>query len=446
MASDSPAFTIVDAASPASEPAQALTSHAPTECAHRVESLAISKIIQLSARIKELQAEGKTVYNLTLGDFSPQYFPMPDRLKELIIQAYKDNLTSYAPASGLLELRESVTKYLERFQHVQYTADEVIVTSGARAGIFLATQALVGPADKIVYAVPSWNTKSYGALTAGVSIVLDASPDNGFMPLPEQLEPHIADASLIALCSPLNPSGTVMSRKTVEAITEMVIAENKRRDTQGRRRLYVLFDMIYWNLTYRGEFVSPVQVDSRMKEFTICIDGISKCFASTGVRVGWAVGPAHVIGRMKALLGHMGAWAPKPEQWATAKFLCEFDVVEAYLADTRGKVHARLQALAAGIQALKSEGLPCDCIPPAAAMYLTVKFPLVGRHTSDGKAIANVEDQSKWLLENASLGIVPFNAFGATTTEWYRISVGTIDLDDIDLIISDLRTALKTLT
>jgi aspartate aminotransferase len=176
------------------------------------------------------------------------------------------------------------------------------------------------------------------------------------------------------------------------------------------------------------------------------VDGISKSLAATGVRVGWAFGPRKVIDKMKSILGHVGAWAPKAEQVASAKYLANQDAVDTFLTSFKAEVEERLNGFYNGIQTLKLEGFPVDAIAPMAAIYLTVKFDLKGHTTPDGQTIENTTQITQYLLKEAKLAVVPFSAFGASKESvWYRLSVGTATVADVHASIESLRAALSKL-
>src|SRR3569833_4726970 len=140
-----------------------------------------------------------------------------------------------------------------------------------------------------------------------------------------------------------------------------------------------MYDQIYTQLTL-GDNVhnNPVSLRPELKDYTVFIDGASKCFAATGVRVGWGFGPAHVINNMKAIVGHMGAWSPKAEQVAMAKFLKQDDNVNSYLGSFKTKIQSSLNTLHQGFQQLKAEGFKVDSIEPMGAIYLTIKVDYAG--------------------------------------------------------------------
>ena len=138
-----------------------------------------------------------------------------------------------------------------------------------------------------------------------------------------------------------------------------------------------MYDQMYWTLTY-GDTVhyNPVSLRPAMKEFTIFVDGISKAFAATGVRVGWSLGPAYIIAKMKGILSHLGAWSPMAEQKATAKYLLQKENIQNYLLHFKAEIEERLRTIYNGFVSLKKEGFALDAVSPQAAIYLTVKIDL----------------------------------------------------------------------
>jgi aspartate aminotransferase len=183
-----------------------------------------------------------------------------------------------------------------------------------------------------------------------------------------------------------------------------------------------------------------------MKQWTIFVDGISKSLSATGVRVGWSFGPKVVINKMKSILTHVGAWAPKAEQIATANFLNNSKSYSNFLIKQRDKISHRLFTLYSGINDLKSDGYPIDVIKPEAAIYLTVQFDLMGYKTKSGEEIKSVRDITKYLLDEASIAIVPFYAFGASEdSNWFRVSVGTLKEEDIYSILISIKSAIDKL-
>lgn len=418
-----------------------------TKVSELAENLIGSEIIKLAGEINEKIKQGSSVYNFTIGDFNPNLFPIPKELKVEIVKAYEANQTNYPPAEGVLELREAVSGFLKHYENLDYPKNEILIAGGARPLIYSIFQAIVNPGDKVVFPVPSWNNNHYTYLSKAEPIMLETSPSDNFMPTATELEPHLKDASLLALCSPLNPTGTVFSKKQLENICDIVLAENKRRG-ENKKPLYVMYDQIYWLLTI-GDTVhyDPVSLRPEMKPYTIYVGGISKAFAATGVRVGWTFGPENIINKMKSILGHLGAWSPKAEQIATTHFLNNRPAVDAYLNWIRSTIKQRFDSFYKGFMDIKGEGYAVDAIVPQAAIYLAIKFDLKGKKTADGQLLLTTDDVTSYILNEAGFAVVPFFAFGSSReSDWYRLSVGTSKLEDIPNVFDRLRSALKKLS
>lgn len=411
------------------------------------EHLVGSEIIKLAGEIKEKIAAGEKIYNLTIGDFDPNIFPIPEGLKEEIICAYEANETNYPAANGIAELRDAVAQFITNHQGLKYDKNDYLIAGGARPLIYAAYQTLVDPGDTVLFPVPSWNNNHYTHLSHAKQVFIETLPENNFMPTADELRPYIKEANLLALCSPLNPTGTAFSESQLREICELVIAENNRRG-EDEKPLYILYDQIYWVLTY-GEIthVDPVSLYPELKPVTLYIDGLSKAFAATGVRVGWSFGPTKIINKMKAILGHVGAWAPKAEQVATANFLTRQNDVSKFVDRFKGRLSERLFNFYDGLSSLKNEGFPVEVITPQAAIYLTVQFNLIGKKLPNGNTINTTADITAFLLSEAKIALVPFNAFGASAdSTWYRLSVGTVSIDDIKNILTQLKAALQQLS
>lgn len=411
------------------------------------QTLIGSEIVKLGGEIKERIRKGETIYNFTVGDFDPALFPIPKQLEEEIVTAYRQHFTNYPLGEGNLDLRQALAEYLQQTQGLQYGLDEILVSSGGRPLIYALYRAVCDKGDKIIYAVPSWNNNHYTHFVEGQHVVIQAGAENNFMPTAEDLRPHIQEAALISLCSPQNPTGTTFSKEGLQQICNLIVAENERRG-DGEKALYLMYDQMYWRLTYGTiEHYDPVSLNPKMKDCTIYIDAISKVFAATGVRVGWSFGPAAVLNKMKAILSHVGAWAPMAEQKAVARFLPQHEAIESYLQNFKAELEYRLRAIYEGIMNLKGEGLPVDAIAPEAAIYLTVKIDAAGRTTAEGDLLKNQADVTAYILSEAKLAIVPFYAFGAdATSPWYRLSVGTCKKEDVNKMLGGLHQALALLS
>ena len=411
------------------------------------ENIIGSEIIKLAAETNEKIKKGEKIFNLTIGDFNPKVFPIPAELKQGIINAYLDDQTNYPAADGMLELRQAVSKLLKERCELDYKSDEIVIAGGARPIIYALFRALVDESDTVVFPVPSWNNNHYAYLNGAKQVLIETSSATNFMPTAADLKPLISSANLIALCSPLNPTGTTFRKKELEEICDLILAENKVREANSQKPVYLMYDQIYWALTHgSAKHYNPVTLRPEMKNYTVFVDGISKSLAATGVRVGWSMGPKKIIEKIKMILTHVGAWAPKAEQIATAAFLNNLENYDTFLSEINTKINARLVGFYNGFQSLKKEGFKVDAIAPEAAIYLAVQFALHNQKTEDGKVLNTTREVTKYILDEAKVALVPFYAFGASNdSNWYRLSVGTCKLEDVEAVIENLRTALKKL-
>jgi aspartate aminotransferase len=413
---------------------------------HLSETLIGSEIVKLNGEIKDKIRQGEKIYNFTAGDFDPSIFPIPKELENEIVEAYRQHFTNYPAAEGNLDLREAIRFFLNDWQQLNYTPDEILVASGGRPLIYSLFRAICDKGDNVIYAVPSWNNNHYSHFVEANHIVIEAGASTNFMPSANDIEPHIRKAHLLALCSPQNPTGTTFGKQQLLDICNLVVEENKRRSAT-EKKVYVMFDQMYWHLTYGSiEHFNPVTLQPAVRPYILFIDAISKVFAATGVRVGWAMGPAEIIGKMKAILTHVGAWAPMAEQKAVAKYLLQKENIAAYLKQFKTAVEERLRAIYNGIQQLKQERFAVDAISPEAAIYLTVQFNLCGKTTKEGKQLKEQSDVTEYLLNEAKIALVPFYAFGASrTSNWYRLSVGNCKKEEIGIMLQQLKKALELL-
>jgi aspartate aminotransferase len=418
-----------------------------TRISEMVASLSGSEILRIAGEIRALVAAGKPVCDLTVGDFSPRQFPIPTVLKDGIVAALEHGETNYPPASGLADLRGAVRRFYARELGLEYPVESIVITGGSRPAIDATYRTLVDPGDRVICPVPSWNNNHYVHLTGGVAVPVRCGPAERFLPRPEDVRPLLPGARLLALNSPLNPAGTAFTADALERICDLVLEENARRAPRGERPLYVMYDQVYWTLCFGGTtHVTPVGLRPEIAPYTVFVDGISKAFAATGVRVGWAVGPVDVVSRMSALLGHVGAWAPRAEQVATAKFLDDPAAIRAFHARFIHAVQARLDRLHRGLQALRADGFAVDSTPPMGAIYLAARIHPFGRRTPAGRVLETNADVRQYLLDRAGLGIVPFQAFGSIEEDgWFRLSVGAVSEEDIEAVLPRVREALSVL-
>ena len=417
----------------------------------RVASMAAalvgSEILQIASEIRALAKQGKQICNLTVGDFDPRQFPAPKGLCAQIAAALERGETNYPPSEGLPELRAAVQRFYARELGLQVSTESVLIASGARPLLYGAFRTLVDPGERVVYPVPSWNNNHYAHLAGAIGVPIPCAASSRFLPTEAALRPELRHARLVCLNSPLNPSGTALEPAVLRGIARAILAENEQREARGERPLFLVYDQVYWRLVVAGKsHVTPGALEPEIDRYTIYIDGISKAFAATGLRVGWAVGPPDVIERMSAVLGHVGAWAPRPEQAATARWLDDAWPMAEFEREFRAGIDQRLATLHAGLQRMKRRGLPVDSLEPMGAIYLTARIHPFGRQSRGGAKLTNSEEIRRFVLDEAALGIVPFRAFGVEEDEgWFRLSVGAVSVADIEAALLRLEAALVSL-
>lgn len=409
--------------------------------AHRLRPSAVLKI---AAEVRNLVAAGRPVCNLTVGDFDASQFPIPARLRQLIAEALAAGETNYPPADGLLALRQAVTEYIAREDGIAYPVESVVITAGGRPAIYAAYRCLVDPGDTVLFSVPSWNNDHYIGFVGARAQVVQTVPENGFQPAATDFLPHLPAAALLCLCSPNNPTGTTLEPESLREILQAVVEENTGRSVAGRRPLFVLHDLMYGSLVFGGAaHPHPLALVPAMAPWLVTVDGVSKAFAGTGLRVGWAVGAPAALARIKEFLSHVGAWAPRPEQVATATFLREPAAIAEFRAGMERALTDRLDALYRGFSRLKDSGLPVDCVRPQGAIYFSLRLDLVGRRVA-GVVIPDNEAIRKMLLERAGFAAVPFQAFGFPGEDgWFRLSVGAVSVADIDAAMMRIEALLR---
>ena len=421
----------------------------PSRVSTIASELAGSLILAIGAEVRAMAASGQPLCNLTVGDFNPKEFAIPRTLLDGVTAALQAGETNYPPSDGIEPLRRAIAEYYARRLKITYQLPSVLVTSGARPAIYGAYRVLVDAGDRVVYPVPSWNNNYYSQLLGAEQVTVRCGAETNFLPTAEMLAGPVRRARLLVLNSPLNPTGTLFDAETLAGICDLVLEENRRRARAGvERPLFLVYDQVYWMLTFgNASHVNPVALRPEMEPYTIHIDAISKSFAATGLRVGWAVGPADVIKRMSDILGHVGAWAPRAEQVATARLLADDAGMDEYHAKMRPEVQRRLDALARLFATLHAEGLPVEATPPQGAIYLSAHFDVVGYRTPTGERLDTNESIRRYLLRAAGLAAVQFQAFGSDEESgWFRLSVGAVSLGQIEELGPRLRSALAALT
>lgn len=333
---------------------------------------------------------------ISLGVGEPD-FDTPWHIRDEGIYALEKGRTFYTSNAGLKELRQEIVRYLERRIHTSYNpADEVLITVGGSEGIDMAFRAMLNPGDEVLIPQPSYvSYEPCAVLADGVPVIIELKAENDFRLTKQELLDAITDKTkILVLPFPNNPTGAIMEKKDLEEIAQVVIEKD----------IYVLSDEIYSELSYKGEHVSIASLPG-MKERTILINGFSKAYAMTGWRLGYACGPAEIIGQMTKIHQYAIMCAPTNSQYAAVEALRNGD---ADVAVMRESYDQRRRFL---MNAFREMGLAC--FEPYGAFYA---FPCIREFgmTSDEFATR--------FLEEEKVAVVPGTAFGACGEGFLRIS------------------------
>lgn len=405
-----------------------------------------NQILKIAYEVRDLKAKGEPIGDFTIGDFHGKEFAIPDELRDRIKLNYDEGYTNYPPSMGTIELRKAVAQLYSNKLGVPTQPEEVLVASGTRPLIFAAYAAVIDPGDMVIYGAPSWNNNHYCHIMGAFAEDIVTTPANNFMLTEDAIAPHLDRVVLVALNSPQNPSGTMMDPEELYEICRLIYTENQKRLRRGAKPCYVLYDQVYWMLTHGKKHAHPVDVVPEMKDFCIYTDGASKNFAGTGLRVGWAVIPPHLVEPMTNIIAHMGAWAPKAEQLALASYLPMEEVVKEYVAGLQKEMKDRLQKVHNTMQELKDAGLPVDSFEPQGGLFLSLFLGLKGYLTPNGDMLKTTEDIRRYVLHEGKCAFVPFEAFGDNDNiGWFRASVSGIARQELIDSLEQLKKALKAL-
>jgi aspartate aminotransferase len=399
-----------------------------------------SEVLRIAAETRAMLAAGIPVCNLTVGDFDGRLFAPPERLLTGISRALADGHTNYPPSNGVPELRQAVTRFMKREFGLDVPVESVLVAGGARPLIYATYRALVDPGESVAFPVPSWNNNHYCYLAGARAIPIEVTRGSRFHPTPDQVGAVLPKVRLLALNTPLNPTGTGMDRDVLAGISRHVVNENDRRRARGERPVFLMYDQVYWSLEFgRMDPITPPGLVPEVAPYTILLDAISKSLAATGLRVGWSVAAPAVTQRMSDLLGHVGAWAPKAEQLSTAEFLDDGDAFTGFRHEMHRRLGERLDLLWTRFAAMRERGLPVEAVAPEGTLYLSVRFDLFGRTVGSGNdgdvpiTVRTNEDIRRLLLRGAGIAAVPFQAFGLEREDgWFRLSIGAVSMKAIE--------------
>lgn len=388
-----------------------------------------SEIIKISQQIKEV-SKTRPVQNFSIGDFNPKINPIPEKLKEYIVESYNDDLTNYPMSPGELDLRISVSNYIKKTKGIEYTEEEILIGCGVRPLIYTIFKTIVDSEDTVMYPVPSWNNNHYSFLHSAIKIPIECKPDNSFFPTFEDVKGKLENTRLLCLCSPQNPTGRVIDKDTLKQICDEIVRVNKEKT----KKTYLFFDQIYSDLVPNGLFTHPLDVCPEIRDYLICVDGVSKSLCATGVRVGWVFGPKNIISKMTEIFSHIGAWSPKPEQTAVAKYLNDYELISEFITNKVNQYSEISNKICEKLEELKQRKFRIDYQKPEGGIYISI-------YLGESQFFTTVENYVQFLIKNCGVGLVPFEYFGSTDNNgWFRMSIGGIDINNIDEVTKSLET------
>ena len=363
--------------------------------AKKIARMKPSPTVAISSLAKEMKRKGIDVINFSAGE--PDY-PTPDNVKEAGIKAIRENKTYYTPVLGILEIREAIARKFKRDNNLEYSPDQIIVSSGAKQSIYLALQVLLEEGDEGIVLAPYWvSYPDQIELTGGIPVIINTSVENDFKASVDEIEKHITSKTQVLIMnSPSNPTGSIYTKDELEAIAEMCV----------RRNIFVISDEIYEHLVYDGEeAVSIASLNDNVKKITLTVNGASKSYSMTGWRIGYAAGPKEVIGAMNKLQSQLDTHAVSISQWATVEALDRgMDAIEMMrngFDERRKYVVKRFNEM---------EGITTNV--PKGAFYI---FPKVSYYY--GRKYNNTEIKDsvgfcKFMLEEMKIAMVPGSGFG----------------------------------
>ena len=367
-----------------------------------------SATIVLTQKARDLKATGVDVISLSVGE--PD-FDTPDNIKQAAIAAIQRGETKYTPVAGIPQLREAIARKFKRENGLDYKPSQTIVGTGGKQVIFNALLATLNPGDEVVIPTPYWvSYPEMVALCGGTPVYAETTIENAFKLQPEALEAAITpQTKWVMLNSPSNPSGAAYTHAEMKALTDVLLRHP---------HVWVLTDDMYEHLVYGDfEFVTPAQVEPALYDRTLTMNGVSKAYAMTGWRIGYAAGPEHLIKAMDNIQGQQTSGACSIAQWAAVEAL---DGPQDHLKVFRKAFAERRDLVVSMLN--QARGLQCPMPEGAFYVYPSCK-DLIGKTAPSGKRIETDEDFVVELLATEGVAAVHGSAFGLGPN--FRISYAT---------------------
>lgn len=376
--------------------------------ASRVTRIKSSPSVAAAARVRELKAEGRTILDLTVGE--PD-FDTPQHIKDAAIAAIGRGETKYTSVTGTPELQKAILDSLERKTGQQYTPGGITIGGGGKQVIFTAFMATLDKGDEVVIPAPYWVSYPDMVLAnEGTPVIVACGEDTGFKLTPAALEGALTGRTKwVILNTPSNPTGAVYTRDELAGLAAVL---------KDHPAVYILTDEIYDEIHFgREPITSLVAVAPELKDRVLVTNGVSKAYAMTGWRLGYAGGPAPLVAAINKLQSQMSSCPSSVSQAAAAAALSGD---QGFVRDSLAVYRERRDAAVAGLNAIA--GL--QCTTPDGAFYAYVNCSgVIGKTTPGGNVISNDEDFTLYLLDAASVAVIQGSAYGLGP--YFRISYAT---------------------
>ena len=380
--------------------------------ASRIASVGVSKILQIGARAAAMKRDGLPV--IILGASEPD-FDTPDNVKDAAKAAIDRGETKYTALDGSPGLKKAIVEKFRRENNVDYALDEITVGTGAKQILFNAFMASIDPGDEVIIPTPYWTSYSdIVEICGGVPVLIPCDGAAGFRLKAEQLEKAITPKTRwVLLNSPSNPSGAAYSASDYRPLLDVLLQHP---------HVWLMVDDMYEHIVYDDfAFVTPVALEPALKDRTLTINGVSKAYAMTGWRIGYAGGPKALIKAMAVIQSQATSCPSSVSQAASIEAL---NGPQDFLGERQKSFQARRDLVVSALNAI--DGI--DCRVPEGAFYTFAGCAgLIGKMTQKGKRIATDSDFTEYLLEEAHVAVVPGSAFGLSP--YFRISYATSEAE-----------------
>ncbi|MCW8915366.1 MAG: pyridoxal phosphate-dependent aminotransferase [Magnetovibrio sp.] len=378
--------------------------------ADRLSRIKPSPTIAVSTKAAELKASGMDVIGLGAGE--PD-FDTPDHIKAAGKAAIDAGKTKYTAVPGVVELRKAICDKLKRDNDLDYTPDQIQVASGGKQSIYNLMMATVNPGDEVIIPAPYWvSYPDITLLAEGTPVPVDCPVSDNFKLTPEKLQAAITPKTKwLILNSPSNPTGAAYSRDEMKALTDVLMKPENSH-------VWVMTDDMYEHIVFDDfEFVTPAQVEPGLYDRTMTLNGVSKAYAMTGWRIGYAAGPADVIKAMNKVQSQSSTHATSVAQWAAVEAL---NGDHGFIAGNNEIFKGRRDLVVKMLN--EAEGITCAMPEGAFYVYPSIEG-CIGKSTPDGKTIETDEDFVTYLLESEGVAAVHGEAFGLSP--YFRVSYAT---------------------